>query len=60
MSDLLPERLLNAVSMVLEQQARGCKLAVVADYQGGQVSVQVARIIQSYTDYIRRTVWREH
>jgi len=34
-------------------------LKTVADYQGGKVSVQVARIIQGYTDYVRRTVWRE-
>ncbi|HKI60328.1 MAG TPA: UDP-N-acetylglucosamine 2-epimerase (non-hydrolyzing) [Mariprofundaceae bacterium] len=59
MSDLVPERLLNAVKMVLDQQARGWVISTVSDYQGGSVSVQVARIIQSYTDYIRRTVWRE-
>jgi UDP-N-acetylglucosamine 2-epimerase (non-hydrolysing) len=59
MTDLVPERLLSAVAMVLGQHTRGCRPAVVADYQGGLVSVQVARIIESYVDYIRRTVWRE-
>lgn len=59
MTDLVPERFLNAVNIILDQQARGCQVATVTDYQGGSVSVQVARIIQSYTDYIRRTVWRE-
>jgi len=59
MTDLVPERLLNAVNIILDQQARGCRVATVTDYQGGSVSVQVARIIQSYTDYIQRTVWRE-
>jgi UDP-N-acetylglucosamine 2-epimerase (non-hydrolysing) len=29
----------------------------VADYEGGQVSKQILRIILSYTDYINRTVW---
>jgi len=59
MSDLVPERLMNAVAMILDQRARGCQVSTVSDYQGGMVSVQVARIIQSYTDYIRRVVWRE-
>ncbi len=59
MSDLVPERLLNAVSITLGQRARGCSVGKVSDYEGGSVSVQVARVIQSYTDYIRRTVWRE-
>lgn len=59
MSDLVPERLVNAVTIVLDQHRRGMKTTVVDDYRGGSVSVQVARIIQSYTDYIRRTVWRE-
>lgn len=57
MSDLVPERLSNAVAMILDQRARGCQVATVSDYQGGNVSIQVARIIQSYTDYVRRTVW---
>jgi UDP-N-acetylglucosamine 2-epimerase (non-hydrolysing) len=59
MSDLVPERLLASVAMVLDQQVRGCRVTTVPDYEGGRVSVQVARIIQSYTDYVRRTVWRE-
>jgi len=59
MSDLIPERLLASVAIILGQHKRGKLAAVVADYQGGNVSIQVARIIQSYTDYIRRTVWRE-
>ena len=61
MSDLVPERLLQAVAMICSQHNRkNPTLKTVADYQGGKVSVQVARIIQSYTDYVRRTVWREH
>jgi len=59
MSDIVPARLIDAVALVLDQHDRGQIISVVPDYQGGNVSVQVARIIQSYTDYIRRTVWRE-
>jgi len=59
MSDIVPERLLDAVNMMTEQQQRGLQVPVVPDYEGGPVSVQVARIIRSYTDYVRRTVWYE-
>jgi len=60
MSDLVPDRLLQAVAMICSQHNRKNPiLKTVADYQGGKVSVKVARIIQSYTDYVRRTVWRE-
>jgi UDP-N-acetylglucosamine 2-epimerase (non-hydrolysing) len=60
MSDIVPDRLLDAVAIVTGQFQRDANVDVVPDYQGGRVSVQVSRIIQSYTDYIRRTVWREH
>jgi len=60
MSDVVPSRLLDAVALVSGQYDRGEVVPVVPDYQGGNVSVQVARVIQSYTDYIRRTVWREN
>lgn len=61
MSDLVPDQLLEAVAMICAQHNRkNPVLKAVSDYQAGKVSVQVARIIQSYTDYVRRTVWREH
>ena len=61
MSDLVPDRLLQAVAMICSQHKRKNPiLKTVTDYQGGKVSIQVARIIQSYTDYVRRTVWREY
>ncbi len=59
MSDLVPERLLQAVSIVLAQHNKNAPvLKTVVDYEGGKVSIKVSRIIQSYTDYINRTVWR--
>lgn len=61
MSDLVPERLLQAVATVLMQHCKETPVSrTVADYQGGKVSMKVVRVIQSYTDYIRRTVWREN
>ncbi|MDX8409015.1 MAG: UDP-N-acetylglucosamine 2-epimerase (non-hydrolyzing) [Mariprofundales bacterium] len=60
MSDVVPERVLQAVAMALAHFDDACPaIRQVADYNGGRVSLKVARIIQSYTDYIRRTVWRE-
>ena len=46
---------------ILQAQPRGHEraLSVVADYDVPQVSEKVIRIILSYTDYVRRVVWRE-
>ncbi len=47
---------------ILETQARGDQrdLRLVSDYSMPNVSEKVVRIIHSYTDYIRRVVWREY
>jgi UDP-N-acetyl-L-fucosamine synthase len=46
---------------VLDGQPRGDErvLRLVRDYDVANVSEKVVRIIISYTDYVRRTVWRE-
>jgi UDP-N-acetylglucosamine 2-epimerase (non-hydrolysing) len=46
---------------VLGTQPRGNDraLRIVEDYAAPNVSEKVARIILSYTDYVRRVVWRE-
>lgn len=46
---------------VLETQARGAErsLRQVADYNMPNVAEKVVRIIHSYTDYVRRTIWKE-
>ncbi len=60
MSDIKPERVLQAVAMALSHfDAKNPAIRQVVDYNGGKVSLKVVRIIQSYIDYIRRTVWRE-
>jgi UDP-N-acetylglucosamine 2-epimerase (non-hydrolysing) len=45
---------------ILNGQARGDRrdLRLVEDYGAANVSEKVARIIHSYTDYVRRVVWR--
>ena len=47
---------------ILESQARGelRLLRQVADYSMPNVSDKVLRIIQSYTDYVNRVVWKKY
>jgi len=70
MSGLIPERVLEAVRVVMAQSrpmprhggelagAHGRDLPVVPDYDLGPVSRQVVRVVLSYTEYVNRTVWR--
>lgn len=47
---------------ILASQPRGAErgLRLVADYSMPNVSDKVVRIIHSYTDYVKRVVWREY
>lgn len=47
---------------IMSTQARGATrdLRLVADYSMPNVSAKVLRIIQSYTDYVNRVVWRKY
>jgi UDP-N-acetyl-L-fucosamine synthase len=58
---LAPERVLQGLA-ILQDQSRGehRMLRQVADYTMPNVSDKIVRIIHSYTDYVRRTVWREY
>ncbi|MAM86479.1 MAG: UDP-N-acetylglucosamine 2-epimerase (non-hydrolyzing) [unclassified Hahellaceae] len=58
MSGLKRDSVLAAVDVVTSQHGSVERvIPVVADYKGGPVSLQVVRIVLSYTDYINRTVW---
>jgi UDP-N-acetylglucosamine 2-epimerase (non-hydrolysing) len=59
MSGLKKERVLDAVAVVLAQRNANCRLAPVEDYRGGMVSAKILRIVLSYSDYVKRTVWSE-
>lgn len=59
MSSLAPERVLGAVELARGQYERGFRPRLVDDYRADAVSTKIVRIIFSYTDYVRRTVWRQ-
>jgi UDP-N-acetylglucosamine 2-epimerase (non-hydrolysing) len=60
MCGLGEERVLQAVQVVLDQTAEGQRLFRAApDYAADNVAAKVVRIILSYVDYVRRTVWSE-
>lgn len=60
MVGLSPERILQGLAQVLQQQVGAERnFRPVADYSMPNVSQKVVRIIISYTDYIKRTVWSE-
>ena len=61
MVGLSVQRVLQALR-VLESQQRGAHrlLQPVEDYTATNVSDKVLRIIYSYTDYVRRTVWKAY
>jgi UDP-N-acetylglucosamine 2-epimerase len=61
MTGLSVDRVLQALA-ILDDQYRGTdrRFRPVADYSMPNVSDKIVRIILSYTDYVRRTVWREY
>jgi UDP-N-acetylglucosamine 2-epimerase len=60
MVGLSPERIMQGLVQVLRQKTGEKRnFRPVADYSMPNVSEKVARIILSYTDYIKRTVWSE-
>jgi UDP-N-acetylglucosamine 2-epimerase (non-hydrolysing) len=55
------DRIMQGLAILAEQprgETRGLRL--VADYSADNVADKVVRIIHSYTDYVRRTVWKEY
>lgn len=60
MSGLKKQRVLNAVRITVAQHDRQKpSVRPVQDYENPSVSKLVLRIVESYTDYVNRTVWRK-
>ena len=55
------ERIFQAIT-ILDNQPKGQIriLSKVSDYSVPNVSDKVVRIIHSYTDYVKRVVWRQY
>ena len=60
MVGLSPERIMQGLTQLQYQKiGKERNFRSVADYSMPNVSEKMVRIILSYTDYIKRTVWRE-
>ncbi len=58
MSGLKKERVLDAVRVTIAQHDKTKRvMQPVVDYEVGDVSKQVLRVVLSYVDYVNRTVW---
>lgn len=61
MSGMKRERVLDAVRIVTSQYRETPRsIEPVMDYENPNVSRQVLRAVVSYTDFVRRNVWREN
>ena len=61
MAGLKSEDVLNAINIVTQQWKENPNgIHIVDDYDVDNVSQKVVRVIVSYVDYVRRTVWKEY
>ncbi|MCF8057834.1 MAG: UDP-N-acetylglucosamine 2-epimerase (non-hydrolyzing) [Bacteriovoracaceae bacterium] len=58
MSGLVANRVIESIDIVTAQYKESIPLEI-EDYKSDLVSKQVVKVIQSYTDYINRTVWHK-
>jgi UDP-N-acetylglucosamine 2-epimerase (non-hydrolysing) len=59
MTGLKPERIMQGLRQVEHENDAKTEFRTVTDYSMPNVSDKVVRIILSYTDYAKRTVWSE-
>jgi len=57
MTGLNPERVMQGLQQLEYENINQIEFRTVADYSMPNVSNKVVRIILSYTDYVKRTVW---
>ena len=58
MAGLKKDRVINAVRVTVAQHSAATHaVRPIPDYENPAVSKQVLRIVESYTDYVNRTVW---
>ena len=61
MSGLKKNRVLDSIKVVISQYERNKRIFLpVQDYEAGLVSKKLLRIVLSYIDYVRHTVWRSN
>ena len=61
MSGLKKKNVLDAVRVIISQHDRTNRvIRPVEDYEAGQVSKQLLRVVLSYVDYVNRTVWSKN
>lgn len=60
MTGLQPGRIMQGLNIILSQKSgESRQFRLVEDYQVPNVSDKVVRIVESYTDYVNRVVWRK-
>ncbi|OHE20697.1 MAG: UDP-N-acetylglucosamine 2-epimerase [Sulfurimonas sp. RIFOXYD2_FULL_37_8] len=59
MSGLEATRVIESIEMITREHDENKHLQKIEDYQSLLVSTQVVNIIQSYIDYINRTIWHK-
>lgn len=61
MSGLKKDRVLESVKVILSQHNKKKReFKLVKDYDAGEVSKKVLRVVHSYIEYINRTVWSKN
>ena len=55
------ERVMQALEIIIYQKNNLTKkIKIIKDYDVENVSFKIIKIIESYTDYINKVVWRNH
>jgi UDP-N-acetylglucosamine 2-epimerase (non-hydrolysing) len=59
MSGLHKVNVIDSIKIVTAQFNRGIIPRIISDYNVDNVSNKIIKIIQSYTGYVNRTVWKK-